>query len=133
MTYKGNPVPVTTYDIGGGKISDGKSVRVTVPENTTIEAGKFYLLDGWFGCAYRSVVTEAGETADAILSIEQAEYETNQVNAEESLTAGTVVYWDSVAGELTESDGTGANRKVGRVTDDKDANGVIWFVLGPQV
>ena len=41
MAYKGQPVPSSVHNIGYGKISDGKSVKVTVPESTTIEAGKF--------------------------------------------------------------------------------------------
>ncbi len=73
MAYIGQPVPSTVTNIGCGKISDGKSVKVTVPENTTIEAGKFYLLDGFFGCAMQSVTTGVGQTAEVVLNIEQAE------------------------------------------------------------
>lgn len=70
MAYIGQPVPSTVHDIGYGKISDGKSVKVTVPESITIEAGKFYLLDGFLGCAFQSVTTGAGETAEVVLNIE---------------------------------------------------------------
>lgn len=133
MAYKGQPVPSTVYNLGGGKINDGKSVKVTVPENTTIEAGKFYLLDGFFGCAMQSVTTGAGETAEVILNIEQAEYETDQINTSDAFSKGDVVYYDATNKVLTTGDGAGANRKVGRVTVPKDTNNVIWFVLGPQV
>lgn len=133
MAYVGQPVPSTVHNIGGGKISDGKTVKVTVPENTTIEAGKFYLLDGFFGCAVQSVVTGAGETAEVVLNIEQAEYETDQINTADAFAKGSLVYYDSVNKVLTTSDGAGANRKVGRVTVPKDANNVIWFILGSQV
>lgn len=133
MAYVGQPVPSKIYSIGGGKVSDGKSVRVTVPENTVIEAGKFYLLDGWFGCAFQSVTTGAGETAEVTLNIEQGEYETDQVAEADTLAAGTLVYWDDTAKALTESDGTGANRLIGRITVGKDTNNVVWFILGPQM
>jgi len=133
MAYIGQPVPSTVTNIGYGKISDGKSVKVTVPESTTIEAGKFYLLDGFFGCAMQSVITGAGETAEVVLNIEQAEYETDQINTADAFNKGDLVYYDPINKVLTNSDGTGANRKVGRVTVPKDANNVIWFILGPQV
>jgi len=133
MAYKGQPVPSSVHNIGYGKISDGKSVKVTVPENTKIEAGKFYLLDGFLGCATQSVETAAGETAEVILNIEQAEYETDQINTADAFNKGDLVYYDATNKVLTTSDGSGANRKVGRVTVPKDAKNVIWFILGPQV
>jgi len=133
MAYIGQPVPSTVTNIGYGKISDGKSVKVTVPENTTIEAGKFYLLDGFFGCAMQSVTTGVSQTAEVVLNIEQAEYETDQINTADAFAKGSLVYYDPGNKVLTTSDGTGVNRKVGRVTVPKDANNVIWFILGPQV
>ena len=133
MAYKGQPVPSSVHNIGYGKISDGKSVKVTVPENTKIEAGKFYLLDGFLGCAMQSVETGAGEAAEVILNIEQAEYETDQINTADAFNKGDLVYYDATNKVLTTSDGAGANRKVGRVTVPKDGNNVIWFLLGPQV
>lgn len=128
-----NPVPVTAYNAPRAKVSDGKSVKVTVPENTTIEAGKLYLLDGFLGFALQSVKTGAGETGEVVLNIEQAEYETDQVTEEDTMAVGTAVYWDNSTKKLTEEDGGGANRKAGRVTVAKDSNNVIWFILGPQV
>jgi hypothetical protein len=133
MSYTGQPVPSTVTNIGYGKISDGKSVKVTVPESTTIEAGKFYLLDGFFGCAVQSVTTEAGETAEVVLNIEQAEFETDQINVADAFNKGDLIYWDATNSYFTVSDGDGLNRKVGIVTVPKDANNVIWFILGPQV
>ncbi len=131
MAYKGQPVPSSVHNIGYGKISDGKSVNVTVPENTKIEAGKFYLLDGFFGCAMQSVETGAGETAEVILNIEQAEFETDQIAETGDFKKGTAIYWDADNGVFTET--AGENRFVGRVTAEKDENNVIWFILGPQV
>lgn len=123
-------VPTTTYQAYRAKVSDGKSVRVTVPENTEIENGKFYLLDGFFGAAFQSVTTAAGETSEVALNIEQAEYETNQINKTEAFAVGTPIYWDEETEKLTET--ATDNRLVGRVTSAKDQNNVIWFILGPQ-
>lgn len=131
MAYKGQPVPSTVYNVGGGKISDGKSVKVTVPEKTKIEAGRFYLLDGFLGCAMQSVETGEGETSEVVLSIEQAEYETDQIAADGEFKVGAQIFWDEVNQVFTEE--AAGNRPAGRVTAAKDANGVIWFLLGPQV
>ena len=131
MAYVGQPVPSNVVNINAAKVSDGKSVRVTVPENTVIEAGKFYLLDGFLGCAFQSVTTGAGETAEVILNIEQAEYETDQIDTSQTFAKGTLIYWDGTNKKFTET--SQGNRLVGRVTQAKDSNGVICFILGPQV
>ncbi|MDI6872272.1 MAG: DUF2190 family protein [Bacillota bacterium] len=122
----------------GRKISDGLSVKVTVPESTVIEQGKFYLLDGFFGMAVQSVTTGAGETAEVVLLIEQAEYETSQITGADAFAKGDKVYWNDTTKLLTtqpnnDANGNPQNRPVGRVTAAKDANNVIWLTLGPQV
>ena len=133
MAYTGQPVPSTVYNAARAKISDGKSVRVKVPESTTVEAGKFYLLDGFLGVAMQSVTTKANETAEVILNIEPAEYETDQIDTSQTLTfaKGTLIYWNAANNSFTET--SQGNRLVGRVTQAKDSNGVICFILGPQV
>ncbi|AZS15358.1 DUF2190 family protein [Paenibacillus lutimineralis] len=131
MSYKGQPVPSTVHQLNRAKISDGKSVRVTIPEKMTIVAQQFYLIEGFFGAAMQSVKTEEGQTDEVILNIEQAEFETDQIDKTQSFAVGTSIYWDATAGQLTETDED--NRLVGRVTAPKDAKNVIWFLLGPQV
>ncbi|NWL89574.1 hypothetical protein DMN77_18665 [Paenibacillus sp. 79R4] len=131
MPYKGQPVPTTVHHSYRAKVSDGKSVRVPVPEKTKIESQKLYLLSGYFGAATESVTTGAGETSELILTIEQAEYETDQIDKTQAFEVGITVYWDGTKSQLTETD-TG-NRLVGRVSAAKDASNVIWFILGPQV
>jgi len=126
LTWTGQPVPATVEYVGGGKISDGKSVKVTVPENTTIVAGKFYLLESFLGCAMQGVTTGAGETAKVVLSLENAEYETDQINAAEAFAKGSMVYWDAGNGRFTN---VPTALYAGRVTEAKDANNVIWFIL----
>lgn len=130
MAYNGQPVPSTLENIGGGKISDGKSIKVTVPESTTIEAGKFYLLDGILGCAVQSVTTVAGETAEVTLSIETAEFETDQIDVADAFTKGDKMYWDTANKRFTTVPTDGSF--VGVVTEAKDTNNVIWFVLVTQ-
>lgn len=124
-------VPTKTYDSYRAKISDGQSVKVIVPENTVIVAQNFYLLDGFFGAAMQSVTTGPGETSEVVLNIEQAEYETDQISTSQPFKKGTAIYWNESTKKFTETETD--NRLVGRVTADKDANNVIWFILGPQV
>ncbi|PZM63638.1 DUF2190 family protein [Paenibacillus dendritiformis] len=128
--YQGSPVPVTVHELSRSKVSDGKSVTVTVPENTTVTAGEWALLDGFFGLAMQSAATGAGETKDIVLTIEQAEYETDQISTSQAFTKGTPLYWNATTKKFTETETD--NRLVGRVTNGKDANNVIWFLLGPQ-
>ena len=131
MAYKGQPVPSSVHNIGYGKISDGKSVKVKVPESTKIEAGKFYLLGGFLGCAMQSVETGPGETAEVILNIEQAEFETDQIEAA-NFYPGQDLFWGNGVFTVGPSD----DPPVGRVTVGNVGNGesnVIRFILGPQV
>lgn len=131
MAYTGQPVPSTVYNAARAKISDGKSVRVKVPESTTVEAGKFYLLDGFLGVAMQSVTTKANETAEVILNIEPAEYETDQTKEADraTMTVGKDVYWDKNNKYFTL---TATDIYAGKVTSDADTNGVIWFKLAER-
>ena len=131
MSYKGQPVPSTTYQSHRAKVSDGKSVRVVVPASTEVVAQQFSLIGGFLGAAMQSVTTGAGETSEVILNIEQAEFETNQISTSQAFAAGTAIYWNATTSKFTETDTD--NHLVGRVTAAKDANNVIWFILGPQV
>jgi len=135
MSYQGQPVPSTGYAVGRTKIGDSKSIEVAVPENTTVEAGKFYVLDGFFGAAMQSVTTGADQTSRIILNIEQAEHETDQVETADTFAVGSVVYWNGTKLTSDEDDG-GADptvyRPVGRITSAKDSNNVIAFSLFPQ-
>jgi len=114
----------------GRKVSDGMSVRVTVPENTTVEQGAFALLDGFLGLAARKVVTGAGETKGLVLNIEPGEYETSQIDATQNFAVGTKIYWDSTTKKFTE---TPTAVLAGVVTNAKDAGGVIWFRVAPGI
>lgn len=125
MAYTGQPVPSTQVSIARAKVSDGKSVRVAVPAETTIQAQTFVLLDGFFGLAMDSVETKAGETAEVTLSIEQAEYETDNIVTADTFERGDLLYWDGAKFTTVSTD----NRLVGKVTEGKDTNNVINFIL----
>ena len=128
MAIKGNPVPTTVYQQGYFKVSDGKSVRVTVPASSEYKAGQLVLIDGFLGFITRDVKTAAGETVEAILAIEVAEYETDQIDATKDFDKGDKIYWDASTSKLT----TDAKAVfAGVVTAAKDTNNVIWFVLWP--
>lgn len=115
----------------GRKVTHGlRSVVVTVPENTVIEQGKFYLLGGFLGMALQSVTTGPGQTAKVVLEIEPAEYETDQIDPAGTFAEGTPIYWDAANARFTEL-ATG-NRFAGIVTTGKGTGSVIEFALAPQ-
>lgn len=130
MAYKGQATPTTARPILRAKVSDGKSVVVTVPENTNIEAQTFVEVEGFFGVAMQSISTSAGETEELVINIEQAEYETDNITTTNTFEVGTLIYYDKGTKKLTTTD-TG-NRLVGRATSAKDSNNVITFILLPQ-
>jgi len=105
-----------------GKVSDGKSVEVTVPVGG-VTGGNFYYLEGFLGCAFAT--RDAGEKV--ALNIEPGEFETKQILASDTFAKGTKIYWDVDNKRFTET-ATG-NIFAGVVTVAKDTNGVIWFVL----
>jgi len=105
----------------GGKISDGRSVVVKATEAVT--GGKFYEMEGFFGCAF----ADAAKDDNVALNLDFAEYETTQLTAEQTFAKGTKIYWDAANKKFTET--ALGNRFVGIVTVAKDADGVIWFVL----
>lgn len=125
MAFTGQPTPSTIVNISSGKISDGKSVRLTATE--AVAQGNFYQIEGFFGLASQ----DAAVGEETVLAIEQAEYETDNIVTTEAFDAGNQIYWDNTAKKFTTTSGT--NRLVGRVTQPKDSNNVIWFILGPQV
>ncbi|MBB6673011.1 DUF2190 family protein [Cohnella nanjingensis] len=126
-----NPVSSTKFAVGMNKISDGKAVDVTVPQNTSLKAGDFAMLDGFFGLVPINVKTEAGETVVIPLQIDQVEYATDQITVAQAFAKGTKCYWDAATNKLTETAST--NRLVGIVTNGKSASNVIDFLLGPQI
>ena len=133
MAYTGQPVPSSVHNIGYGKISDGKSVKVTVPVSTKVEAGKFYLLDDFLGVAFQSVQTGSGQTAEVVLNIEQAEYQTTKVASNKTFTVGQIVYWDGAAFTSDEKKtDTTPNRVAGRCTSWDETKKVLTFILAPQ-
>lgn len=137
----------------GRKVADGKSVKVSVPASTVITQGNFYLLDGFLGIATQSLETDAGGDvisfngaavpagtvpAEVILVIEPGEYETSQITVADAFAKGDKVYWEAGTSLFTtapnnDANGNPQNRAAGRVTQAKDANNVVWLLLGPQV
>ncbi len=126
------PVPVTITPSRIAKVSDGKSVVVTVPTAQLIEAGRFYVLDGFFGAAFSTVPTTAPAGTRVALNLEQAEYEVASPQlAAVTFVAGQLVYW--TAGNLLTNVLAG-NRLVGRCTvGGTGPAGPIRFILSGVV
>ena len=116
---KGRAMPTTVIPSYRAKVSDGKSVKVVADQD--VEVSKFYEIQGFLGAAFQ----EAKEGEDVVLNIEQGVYATDQLG-DGTFEVGTPIYFAD--GEFNESDG----RYAGIVTQEKDEDGVILFLLAPQ-
>lgn len=133
MAYIGQPVPSTVININQVKISDGKSVDVTVAASSGVNAGEFAVVDGFFGLALKTIKAEENTAGEMIaLQIEQAEYITDQIDTSKTFTKGSVLYFDPTNKRFTDDSSVSGAILVGRITSAKDSNNVIQFVLYPQ-
>ena len=119
MARKGQAMPTTVIPSYRAKVSDGKSVKVVADQD--VEVSKFYEIQGFLGAAFQ----EAKKGDSVVLNIEQGVYETDQLG-EGAFEAGTPIYFAD--GEFNETTG----RYAGIVTQEKDEDGVILFLLAPQ-
>ena len=133
MAYTGQPTPSTVVNIGQIKVSDGKSVNVTVPANSGTVAGSFYVLDGFFGLAIENIAVADNTSGRTIaLQIEQAEYITDQIDKTKAFVKGAALYFDPSKGLFTDNATVSGSFMVGRVSDAKSAESTIQFILYPQ-
>ncbi len=131
MTYVGQPVHTDTFQQARAKVSDGKSVRVTVPTGSgAINAGEFYYFDGFLGAAMQNLPNNNTASQSLVLNIEPAIFETDQIKTDDVMNVGTDIYWDDGEGRFTSS---ATAIYGGKVTVAKDNNNVIWFLLTPGV
>ncbi|MBT9137069.1 MAG: hypothetical protein DDT34_02155 [Firmicutes bacterium] len=122
------PTPVTVTPSRIAKVTDGKSILVTVPTGMLIEAGRFYVIEGHFGAAFFTVPITAPAGTLTTLNLEQAEYTiaTPQLAAV-TFVRGQLVYW--TPGNVLTNVATG-NRLVGRCTiGGVGPAGPVRFVL----
>lgn len=132
MAYKGQPIPSTVLPITQIKISDGKSVDVTVPASNGVQAGEFCVVDGFFGVALQTVDKDSNTNGILIaLQIEQAEYITGQIDTSKTFEKGSELYFDPATKKFTDDKVSGAFF-IGRVSYAKDSNNIIQFILYPQ-
>jgi hypothetical protein len=133
MSYIGQPIPSTTININQVKISDGKSVEVTVDAGSGVTAGQFAVIDGFFGVAMQTVVA-AENTAgtNIVLTIEPSEYITDQVDPAKTFAKGAALYFDPARLLFTDDSAVAGAFFCGRVSSAKDAANTIQFMLYPQ-
>lgn len=133
MAYIGQPTPSTVININQVKISDGKSVDVTVAASNGVNAGEFAVIDGFFGLALKTINAEENTAGEVIaLQIEQAEYITDQIDTTKTFTKGAELYFDPATKKFTDDDKVSGAFFIGRVSYAKDSNNIIQFILYPQ-
>lgn len=106
----------------GRRVSDGKAVKVAVPAETVIEAGKFYALGGFVGMAMTDLETGVGEVGEVVLEVDFAEYGVKQAGAVFAKGADL----DFTGGVFVAAVADSGNN-IGTVTKAADANGAFWF------
>jgi hypothetical protein len=106
------------------------AIRVNVPESTEIEQGRFYLLEGFFGLAVRSVKTAAGQTDETALNCVPGEYETDQIDGSATYSRGDFLYWNDTTKKLVKAADAG-NTLVGKVTWAEGA--AVTFMMFPPM
>lgn len=126
------PTPVVTHTGKRGKIADGNSVKVVA--DGPVKIHELVAASGFFGMvtdikdAEGNTGLREGKKDDLItLTIEQAQYETTQIDEGADYAVGTDVYWDGT--KLVEDP---TDLFVGKVTRTKEAGGAIWVLLAPQ-
>lgn len=118
-----------------GKVGEGDSVRVAA--EGTVNVHDLAYAQGFFGMVTDIKDKVTGETGkregvagdEVVLTIEQAQYETTLIDEGQDYAVGTPVYWDVVAGKVTETE---KPLLVGKVTRSKAPGGAIWILLLPQ-
>lgn len=98
-----NVVSTTTYMMERAEVSEAEAVVVTVPEDRVVEEGDFGLFDGFLGVALNE--SEAGSEDEVVIQIKYAEYETDQVDADDDFLKGTEMYWNPGLQEFDEATG----------------------------
>lgn len=117
----------------GRKVADFKSVDVTVPDTVIVAQGEFVFLDGFFGLAEFDDKPVASGAATISINIEQSEYETDQITVADAFNKGDLVNFNTTTKLLTTAAVAGAIiGPVGRVSQAKDQNNVVWFNLFGQ-
>ena len=133
MSYTGKPTPSTVVSISQVKISDGKSVEVSIPAGTGTVAGNFCVLDGFFGLVLEAIAAAENTAGTTVaLQIEQAEYITGQIDTAKTFAKGTALYFDPSKGVLTDDAAVSGSFLVGRTSAGKSADNIIQFILYPQ-
>lgn len=115
----------------GRKLAGANTVTVATG-GATITEGKFYLLEGYFGLAVQASHPAGGiPRTEVNLDVSPGVYEfdPDQVTQGDTFAKGAEVYWDATNKKITTSDGGGANRRIGRVENPKDAQGVVWVFI----
>jgi hypothetical protein len=113
----------------GRWISEGRSVRVTLPASSNVPQGAFALVQGFLGWAPEGATTGASQTAALILNTDRAEYETSQLDTALAYNVGDLIMWDPATNRFTSNAAIANGRKAGRCTSGKDSNNVIQFVF----
>lgn len=133
MTTNYTAVATKKHPIPRAKISDGLTVTVMANEtkSKTLEPQTFVTIGGFTGLITEKTVIEANTPTKVVLTIEQAEYETTQIDTSVDYKTGDFLYL--VGDKFTNAAPEENAIKVGKLVNPKNSLNAITFILLPQV
>lgn len=128
-----DPIAFTTARYTDRKISDAKSVKVTIPTSKVLLAGEAFYVSPFLGLLTENVTTVSPATAEAILEVGPLVCTTTKLTAEQNFTLGTIVYWSTATDKFTETP-TDILAGVVYKAKGREATPVAHiFILGPSI
>jgi len=98
-----DPVNYTSTRYDDRIVSEARSVKVTIPINTTLVAGECFYVAPYLGVAMESVTNDGSTTQDIALAVGPLVVATTKLTSGQDFVAGTPVYWVSGTQKFSET------------------------------
>lgn len=98
-----DPVNFTNVRYPDRIVSEARSVKVTIPQSTTLVAGECFYVAPYLGVAMESATNGSGVTKDIALALGPIVVATSKLTAGQTFAAKTKAYWDVSTQKFTET------------------------------
>lgn len=98
-----DPVNYTSTRYDDRIVSEARSVKVTIPINTTLVAGECFYVAPYLGVAMESATNDGSTTKDIALAVGPLVVATTKLTSGQDFVAGTPVYWVSGTQKFSET------------------------------
>lgn len=100
-----DPVNFTNVRYPDRIVSEARSVKVTIPQSTTLVAGECFYVAPYLGVAMESATNGIGVTKDIALALGPIVVATSKLTSGQTFAVKTKVYWDESTQLFTETPG----------------------------